>query len=235
MTWMAERSREHEILDDHEPDQETTDKIYRFLAGANRYLWGTSATLARFETFSRHWAPGSRIRILDVASGAADIPRALVAWGRARGFDVHVTALDLSTRALVSARRFGAPDSHLHLVCGDVTRLPFPDRSFDYVTCALFFHHLGDDQIVTALRAFDALAARGIVVNDLVRDPRAWLWTTVFTLPFHPILRHDGPLSVKRALRPHELQRLGAQAGLPWLSVTRHFGHRMTLAGERTR
>jgi hypothetical protein len=29
------------------------------------------------------------------------------------------------------------------------------------------------------------------------------------------------------------MKRLAAAAGLPWLTVKRHFGHRMTLAGEK--
>lgn len=231
--WMPVRSREREYLDDHTPDQDVADRIYRFLALVNRHLGGSRATLARFEVLSRAWRPGARITVLDVASGEADVPRALIAWGRERGFDIRVTALDLSVPALTSARRAGTPDNRLRFVCGDVGRLPFPDRAFDYVTCALFFHHLGDEDIVAALRAFDRLAARGIVVNDLVRTWRAYFWIRVFTLPCHAILRNDGPLSVRRALRPDELRSLAAGAGLPWLSVETHFGHRMTLAGSR--
>lgn len=231
--WMPVRSREREYLDDHTPDQKVADRIYRFLALVNRYLGGTRATLARFDALSRTWRPGARITVLDVASGEADVPRALIAWGRERGFDIRVTALDLSTRALTAARRAGAADERLRFVCAEVGRLPYRGGAFDYVTCALFFHHLTDDEIVSTLKAFDRIAAHGIVVNDLVRTWRAHFWIRLFTLPCHPILRNDGPLSVRRALRPNELRTLAAEAGLPWLSVRTHFGHRMTLAGSR--
>lgn len=231
--WMPVRSYEREYLDDHTPEQAVADRIYRFLALVNRYLGGTRATIARFETLSLGWKPGERITVLDVASGEADVPRALVAWGRANGFDIRVTALDLSTRALTSARRAAPADDRLQFVCAEVSRLPYADGSFDYVTCALFFHHLADDEIVAALKVFGRIAARGIVVNDLVRAWRAHFWIRVFTLPCHPILRNDGPLSVRRALRPNELRALADAAGLPWLSVETHFGHRMTLAGEK--
>ncbi len=231
---MPTRSLEREHMDDHIPPQDVVNRIYRFLTLVNRYLGGTRATLARFNQISAGWPPGARITVLDVASGAADIPRALVSWGRRRGFDIHVTSLDMSTRALLSARAAGTTDG-VRFVCADVNRLPFRDHTFDYVTCALFFHHLHDAEIMAALRAFDGLAARGIVVNDLIRRWRAHFWIRVFTLPCHPILRNDGPLSVRRALRPPELMRLVADAGLPWLSLETHFGHRMTLAGERPR
>jgi len=230
--WMSSRSHQREILDDHEPEQAVVDQIYRFLSFVNRRLGGTRATLDRFEALSRSWKPGERIAVLDVASGAADVPRALIAWARARGFDLHVTALDVSPRALSYARLAGPPE-RLSLVCSDFERPCFRDGTFDYVTCALFFHHLTDDQVVAALETFDRLARRGMVVNDLVRARRAYLWTRLLTRPFHPILRFDGPLSVRRAFRPDELQRLATRAGLDWLQIHRHFGHRMTLSGEK--
>jgi len=229
---MPTRSLQREILDDHEPEQAVVDKIYRFLSFVNRRLGGTRATLAQFDSFSRSWTPGERISVLDVASGAADVPRALIAWARARGFDLRVTALDVSPRALAYARRAG-PIDRLGFVCSNVERPCFQDGAFDYVTCALFFHHLTDEQVVTALRTFDGLVRRGIVVNDLVRARRAYIWTRILTQPFHPILRFDGPLSVRRAFRPEELKSRAEEAGLGWLTIQRHFGHRMTLSGEK--
>ena len=111
--------------------------------------------------------------------------------------------------------------------------MPYRDGTFDYVTCALFFHHLTDEGVLWTLRSFDRLAVRGVIVNDLVRSWRHYFWSWLFTRPFNAILRHDGPLSVRRAFRPAELSALARRAGLAWLSVRTHFGHRMTLAGER--
>lgn len=227
------RIYQKEILDTETPEQAVVDEIYRYLAWVNRYLGGVHATIARFETFSRSWRPGERIEVLEVACGAADVPRALIAWGRARGFDLRVTATDVSLSALDYARRLAPPDKRLQFACVDVEHPAIRDHAFDYVSCALFFHHLTDEQIVAALRLFDRLAARGIVVNDLVRSRRAFLWTWLLTWPFHPILHHDGPLSIRRSLTLREIETLAVRAGLPWLSVQRHFGHRMTLAGQK--
>jgi ubiquinone/menaquinone biosynthesis C-methylase UbiE len=230
---MRSRIYQPEIMDEETLDQDTVDEVYRYLTSVNRYLGGVRATIARFEAFCQTWRAGERIEVLEIACGAADVPRALVAWGRSRGFDVRVTATDILPSALDYARRTAPREERLRLVCADVAHPPFRDRAFDYVTCALFFHHLTDDQIVGALRTFDRLASRGIVVNDLVRSRRAFAWTWLLTKPFHPILHHDGPLSIRRALKPPELQQLASAAGLPWLTVQRHFGHRMTLAGEK--
>jgi ubiquinone/menaquinone biosynthesis C-methylase UbiE len=230
---MRSRIYQPEIMDEETLEQETVDEIYRYLASVNRYFGGVGGTIARFDDFSKTWRAGERIDVLEVACGAADVPRALIAWGRSRGFDLRVTATDILPSALDYARRVGPRDERMRLVCADVEHPPFRNGAFDYVTCGLFFHHLTDGQIIGALKSFDRLATRGIVVNDLVRSRRAFVWTWLFTRPFHPILHHDGPLSIRRALKPAEMQHLANAAGLPWLTVQRHFGHRMTLAGQK--
>ncbi|MDP6582588.1 MAG: methyltransferase domain-containing protein [Vicinamibacterales bacterium] len=230
---MARRSLEREYLDDHTPPQAVVDEVYWFLGAINRWLGGTRATLRRFEELSRGWTPGARIRVLDVASGGGDHARAIIRWGRAQGFDLHVTALDVSLSALHCAKRRSAPNDRLRFVCADVHQAPCRDGAFDYVICALFFHHLTDDEAVQMLRSFNRLATRGIVVNDLVRRWRHYAWSWLFTRPFNAVLRNDGPLSVRRAFRPDELMPLARRAAMTWLSIETHFGHRMTLAGDR--
>ena len=79
------------------------DEVYWFLGAIGHWLGGTRATVRRFEELSRGWTVGERITVLDVASGGGDLARALILWGRARGFDVRVTAIDISPRAIECA------------------------------------------------------------------------------------------------------------------------------------
>jgi len=230
--WMSRRVLDRELMDEETPSQAVADDVYQTLGAINRWLGGTRATLQRLHVLSREWPDGARIEVLDVACGGADSARAVVAWGRAHGFDIRVTALDISPVALDYARRH-TTDPRLRFVCADMHRAPFYKASFHYIISTLFFHHLGDDQVVQTLRLFDRLATRGIVINDLIRRRRAYLWSWFVTRFRNAVVRHDGPLSVKRALRPSELAGLAKRAGLSWLTVTTHFGHRMTLAGER--
>jgi len=157
---MRSRIYQPEIMDEETPDQGTVDEIYRYLTAVNRFLGGGRIIKKSIEQISRTWRTGERIDVLGIACGAADVPRALVAWGRSRGFDLRVTATDVLPGALDYARREAPADERLRLVAADVGHPPFRDGTFDYVTCALFFHHLTDNQIISALKMFDRLALK---------------------------------------------------------------------------
>jgi len=160
--------------------------------------------------------------VLDVAAGAADMCRDL-----ARRFpNLRFIAFDLSDWMLDLA-------GGVLRVRGDVRRFPFRDRSVDVIITTHFFHHLTDDQIVGVLKEFDRVARRGIIVNDLIRNRRALAWIKLFTLWANRYVKADGPQSVRKAFTLREVETLARRAGLGWLQVRRHFGHRFTLAGLR--
>lgn len=215
---MKTRSTQLELLDVESPPREMMARVAGYLAFVNRWLGGTRATAVHLKHLREP------VTVLDVGSGAADIPLDLarrLPLVRPVAFDLSETMLSLAT---------GLPR-----VRGDVRRLPFGDRSVDYVITTHFFHHLTDDQIVGTLREFDRIARRGIIVNDLLRRRRALVWIKLLTLFANRYVRVDGPLSVRRGFTVPEVEALARRAGLDWLRVRVHFGHRFTLAGERPR
>lgn len=213
---MKSRSTELELLDVESPPREMMARVAGYLAFVNRWLGGTRAVAVHLKGVR------DTISLLDVGSGAADIPIDL-----ARRFpNLRPVAFDLSETMLSFA-------SGLPRVRGDVRRLPFADRSVDYVISTHFFHHLTDDQIVFTLREFDRIARRGIIVNDLLRRRRAIFWIRLLTLFANRYVKVDGPLSVRRGFTVPEVEALAAKSGVDWLRVRVHFGHRFTLAGER--
>jgi SAM-dependent methyltransferase len=223
------RAFEPEVLDER-PTPAEIASTFRFLAVFNR-IGGGRAVLRELGRFSRSWT--GPVRILDVASGGADIPRAIAAWAARAGFDVSVTCLELSADILAYARRETAGVPNVSFVRGDARAFPFADGGFDYVIASLFLHHLPDEATVAVLRAFDRLARRGIVVCDLIRRRRAWLWARFLTLFGDPVVRFDGPLSVRRAYTIREIEALAARADLGWARIRPVLGHHFVLSGER--
>lgn len=207
---------------------------YRLIRLVNRYLFGTRVILTHLENYSKPWKQETTIRILDVGSGASDIPQAIVDWARKKGWRVHVVALDICPKALSFAKSECAGYPEISFVRASTFALPFPPQSFDYIISSMFFHHLSDDEIVRVLKVFDAHAVRGIIVNDLARNLRAWLWIFFFTRFIrNKMFRNDAPLSVLRGFKKHEVDALIRETGLNYLRFHPHIGHRFAIAGEK--
>jgi ubiquinone/menaquinone biosynthesis C-methylase UbiE len=176
------------------------------------------------------------LSVLDLATGAADIPRAIVAWARANGMGIRVTAVDGNEEVLRSAREWCRDWPEIRLERCDLLELPYGPESFDFVLCSLALHHFKTDDAVTILRRMNEIARVRYVVNDLQRN---WLtiWTAELlarTIMRSPIVRHDGPQSFRAAFTVRELRTMAEQAGMRNFRVRRHQGiYRMVLAGKK--
>ena len=226
------RTDEPERIDD--PDQPFADvqASMRDVALSNRLFGGTQTVLFHVARLLRDAPPGTPIRILDIATGSADIPRALLDWGRRRELCLTVVGVDNQAAMLALARQL-APA--LPLVQADALDLPFAPRSFDLALCALTFHHLGLDASVRLLAAMDALTTRGFVVSDLRRDkPTLWGVTAAMAaVRAHPITKHDAPASVRRAFTVPEYRRMVALSGVQNVHVRTHWYFRVALVQKK--
>ena len=241
-----ERRREPEWMDDPAADPADLRRSLDYIRRINTFLGYTRATVGHLRRFSRAWRPGETIRILDVATGSADVPRAVLRWSRRGGFDVRVVGVDMHAATLRMAADGGEtlpgdrgarqpPQADLLFVRANALRLPFADGSFDYAMTAMFLHHLDDDAAAAAVREMARVARRGIVVADLLRHRRAYAWIHLLTLLSGPMVRHDARASVAQAFTKPEVLRLRDRAGVGFARYYRHFGHRFVLAGERGR
>lgn len=86
-------------------------------------------------------APVPGERALDVATGGGHVALALARTG------VGVTACDLTPEMLTAAEALLAEHGFAgEFLIGDAGALPFPDESFDIVTCRIAAHHFPDAQ-----------------------------------------------------------------------------------------
>ncbi len=230
------RSYQKEIMDGEPRSTEELVHTYRLIRRVNRFLGGTRVTLAHLKNFSRRWASNDCIRILDVATGVADIPEAIVKWARKRGRRVKIVALDINPQILAYAGKKLAAYPEITLMQASVFDLPFPPASFDYVITSQFFHHLNEPEAIQALKILSSLARRGIIVNDLVRRLRAYGWIYFFSrFSKNEMFRNDATLSVRRGYRRREIEEMIKKAGLNYLRYFDHPFHRFAIAGEKTK
>jgi ubiquinone/menaquinone biosynthesis C-methylase UbiE len=156
--------------------------------------------------------------LLDVGSGACDIPVLLLADAQRGGDALEVTATDSRPEILAAARAVRpALDrvAGLTIAVADGRRLPYPDQSFDIAHASLVLHHLAPDDAIVLLGEMRRVARSGIVVNDLDRSWTTWLgaWLLARTIARSPYTRHDAPLSVRRAYTRDEMTDLIREAG----------------------
>jgi SAM-dependent methyltransferase len=229
----AHRQREPEWMDAEDVDRGELRRSLAFIRRINALLGYTRATLHHLERFSAGWKPGERVDVVDLATGSADVPLAIVRWGRRSGLDVRVVGVDRHDKTVQAAREATAHEPRIRIVQGDALRLPFDAGSFDYAVCSMFLHHLSDDEAEAVLRVMGELSRRGIIAADLLRHRRAYAWISLFTLFANPIVRHDARVSVRQAFSKAEVLALRERAGLGFATYHRHFGHRFALAGEK--
>jgi len=232
MAFLTHRRRQEEWMDEAGVDPAELRRALEFIRKVNSLLGYTRATLSHLKRFSRSWKKGERIDILDLATGSADIPRAILKWAKEAGHDVHIVGLDRHPVTVREAEE-GGSDERLRIVQGDVFNLPFAAGSFDDVLTAMFLHHLDDGEGVRVLKSMGTIARRGVVVADLLRHYRAYLWVTLLTSRSIPMVRHDARVSVGQAFTKKEVIGLRDQAGINFAQYYRHFGHRFVLAGEK--
>ena len=159
--------------------------------------------------------------------------RRIARWADRRGIVADLVGIDLNPRSEIAARA--------HSPAG----LPITWRTGDYADCAgegwdvvissLVAHHMDRDQLVAFLRFMEAEAARGWLVNDLHRHRFAYAGFPLLAAlaRWHPIVRHDGTLSIARSYRPGEWPPLLAVAGIADARVFRVFPFRLCV--ERLR
>jgi len=234
MISLKSRSKEEEIMDGFSGDPADIEHAYRLIEKVNRFLGGTRVVLRYLKRYSRRWPAGATIRILDLGSGATDIPRAIVDWARKKNLKIRVFALDILAEALRYSRNKLRDYPEIRFVQASALDLPFGKESFDYVISSMFFHHLDEELLVKVLGEADRTARRGIIVNDLLRYWRAYLWILFFScFTKNRMFKKDAPLSVLKGFRPREIRTLIQKTSLRYLKFHYHFGHRFALTGER--
>ena len=131
----------------------------------------------------------------------------------------------------IAAERTG-PRAGLSFRVTGSSQLPFPDDAFDIVHSSMVLHHLEPDEATDLLRESARVGRLGVIVNDLDRARRFWLgaWLIGHLTTRNRYTGHDAPLSVRRAYRPTEVERMATSAGMTRVAHFRGFmGHRYAL------
>lgn len=159
--------------------------------GANAAHYASSAPHAKGGSLRRLvelLAPTPELRVLDVATGAGHTALTLAP------FVDSVVATDLTEEMLAVAAGLAAERGldNVSFQTADAEDLPFPDASFDLVTCRIAPHHFPDVPrfLAESARVLRPAGRLAVVDNVVPDEPRAATFVNAFE-------RHRDPSHVR--------------------------------------
>ena len=196
----------------------STDDYQRCLADlarVNKTTFTHRATLRWLDKAMRQWPAGTTATILDVAYGQGDLLRAIHRLAAKRGIEIALCGIDLNPRSAIAAARATPADMAIDYRSGDVFAYA-PEPRPDFIVSSQFTHHLSDSQVVRFVQWLERYARRGWFIADLQRHRLAYYGYPLLArlARWHPIVRHDGTVSIARSFRRQDWQRLLERAGV---------------------
>lgn len=215
-----QRVNTQEILDFDDCPPVEVQTALRDLCRINRWFGGIATTRTLIERVVRTTGI-KRFSVLEVAAGFGEVSKIAGRQLEPKGISLEVVDLDRVLTHLVPGNR---------AVVADARALPFPDNSFDLVSCSLFAHHLEPAELAHFTGEALRVSRHAVLINDLIRHPmHLALVYAGFAWMRSYVSRVDGLASVRRAYVPREMRRILSSALRPpaQIELSRHFLFRM--------
>jgi len=231
---LSRRCRVPEIMDDPALDAQQHIQALQGLERINRWSFSLRILWPPIRDLARAVYPRS-LRVLDIATGAGDLPIAL--WHRARRsqLPMQVDGCDQSPRAVAHAQaRAKQAQAAVNFFKLDIFTDEIPP-DYDVILTSLFLHHIDNAQVVSLLRRMAASARSLVLVNDLARSARGLALAFVGTrlLSTSKVVHVDGPRSVRAAHTINEVHQLAKEAGLSGAVITPRWPCRFLLSWKQ--
>lgn len=199
-----------EALDDPGADPVLVRRMLRDIARSNRWLGGGRAARHGLAQLLAPADRGTTLTLLDIGTGAGDLPHALTRWAARRGVTLRGLGVERLPAAAALAHAGGLPTI---LACGGT--LPLADGSVDIVLASQLAHHLDADGTIALCREAARVARRGVILADLRPSSLGAIGYRLAgpLLGCHPVTVRDGVLSLARGRDAASLAALATQAG----------------------
>ncbi|WP_413670201.1 methyltransferase domain-containing protein [Mucilaginibacter sp. Mucisp86] len=160
--------------------------------------------------------------VSDWGCGGGDTLIAIAQWAKSRQIDLNLNGVDAAPAAVKYARQQATNYADISFTQADVIDQAHLIKPADIIICSLFTHHFDDERWVALIQNMHASAQKGIIITDLHRH---WLLYHAIVLITHvftrnDMARNDGPLSVKRGFKRHELLVLLKKAQIDNFKLT---------------
>jgi 2-polyprenyl-3-methyl-5-hydroxy-6-metoxy-1,4-benzoquinol methylase len=218
------RRGEAEWLDGADLNPADLERVLRDLANFNQTFLGHYPLLRWLGHAVRASRNGAPLTIVDVGCGYGDLLRAIRRWSRRRRLDLNLIGVDLNPETIRVARAATDPADRIDFQAVNVFDLG-STTPIDLIISSLVTHHLSDHEITEFLRLMERTARRGWAICDLQRSRFLYHFIGLASrvARFHPMITHDGQLSVARSLRRAEWEQRIAEAGISSADASIHW------------
>ncbi|WP_263356189.1 methyltransferase domain-containing protein [Acidicapsa ligni] len=216
----SQRAYLSELMDEPCSYEDLRDCL-RDLAQVNRVLSAYRPTLQWLEQFMQPSPHNRPLHIVDVGCGGGDMLRHIERWALRKKTSIRLTGIDMNPNAIRAAQEFTPANSRIRWFTGKSDSFNTTKEPVDLVISSLFTHHLSDEEIMQFLQWMESVAQRGWFISDLCRSKAAYRGFEMLArvARWHPFVRHDGPVSICRALRPAEWPQYAYASGLSLNSI----------------
>lgn len=220
----SNRAGGKELIDDPNSGGSFVRAGYRTMEGVNRYLGGTRVVRRFIAEELSSFDEDRPLRVLDMGSGACDIPIAVSEWAREQGRRVHFTCLEPNRHGRAMAREKLRRNAGLSVRVGaDRVEEHVPDVPYDCAVGSMFFHHFSDGEILRMLSRLRGFVRRSVLINDLHRTPPAFVGFLLLSFALAPAVSRDGLHSIRRGFRPAALEDTLERLPRSEVRVRRHY------------
>jgi 2-polyprenyl-3-methyl-5-hydroxy-6-metoxy-1,4-benzoquinol methylase len=221
---LAQRSKEAEWLDGADLDPLELARVLRDLATFNQLFLGHYPLLhwlGQAVTAAGNSAP---LTLVDIGCGYGDLLRTIRRWARRRNLDINLLGVDLNAETIDIARSATSAADRIDFEVVNIFELAHA-TPIDLMVCSLVTHHLLDDQITEFLQLMEKKARCGWAICDLQRSRFLYHFIGIASRlgRFHPMIAHDGQISVARSLTRTEWESRIADAGISAADVSIHW------------
>ncbi len=231
----SRRSSEPEWMDGADVSQEDFAGCLADLDRVNSLTLTRKPTLAFVGEALAAAPAGSAPVVVDVGFGAGDMLRAIERLCQRKGHAARLIGIDLNPRSEPYARAHTAADSAIEWRTGDLYDWP-EGEPLDLVISSQVTHHMDNAEIVQFLAWMEERTRLGWLVNDLHRHRFAYHGFRLLSwlMRWHPMVRHDGAISVLRSFTRAEWDRLLGSAGIEGeVAISWHLMFRYAVARRK--
>jgi SAM-dependent methyltransferase len=221
---LTHRRNEAEWLDGTDIDPLELENVLRDLASFNGAFLGHYPLI--------HWLgqaigavpKGTPLTVVDVGCGYGDLLRAIRRWSRRRGVELNLIGIDLNAETIRIARKATDAADQIEFRLMNAFQLDSA-TPVDFIVSSLVAHHLSDSELTEFLRLMERVARRGWAIYDLQRSRFLYhfIGLAARLARMHPMVVHDGQISVTRSLTRPEWQARIAEAGISPADASIHW------------